>query len=256
MASSQRRYERLLALDGKEMPDSVEAAGSVWRRAKVFKHDFFAATGLYEDAAGRRAVLKIFRPCPYLFLPVHWLSPFQARHEEKVYTALKDTKSVPKFHGRIGPTGILHEFLPGKTLKECESVKESFFEELRELLRLMHSRGIAYVDTNKPDNILVGDDGSPFLIDFQITWVQPPSPWGLPLLPLFKIFKDMDFYHALKHERKFHPEKVSKEAIESLRPWYLKLHRLVADPVRNVRRAWLRKVEAEASSKPEGSERH
>ncbi len=256
MASSQRRYERLLALDGKEMPDSVEAGGASWRRVKVFKHDFFAATGLYEAADGRQGVLKIFRPHPYLILPVHWLSPFQARHEEKVYTALKDSRHVPKFHGRVGPTGIFHEFLPGRTLKECDAVKDGFFEELRELLKLMHSRGIAYVDTNKPDNILVGEDGSPFLIDFQITWVQPPSPWGLPFLPLFSIFKDMDFYHVLKHERKFHPERISKESIDSLRPWYLKLHRLVADPVRKIRRGWLRKVEAEASARPEGSERH
>ncbi len=254
---AQRRYERLLALNGAEMPAKIEADGASWTREKVFKHDFFAATGMYKASDGRTGVLKIFRPFPYMLFPVQWLSRFQARHEEKVYLALQDTGSVPKWHGRVGATGILHEFVPGSHLNSCEKVKDSFFEDLRALLKKMHGRGIAYVDTNKPDNIIVAErDGSPLLIDFQITWVQPPFPLCLLTLPIFHIFKCSDMYHAFKHERKRHPERITREMVDAARPWYLNLHRLVANPVRKIRRAYLRKVEEEAQKRPEGSERH
>ena len=42
--------------------------------------------------------------------------------------------------------------------------------QLHDLLREIHRRNVAYVDTNKPENILLGDDGRPYLIDFQISW--------------------------------------------------------------------------------------
>ena len=239
------------------MPERIEADGSAWTRAKVFKHDFFAATGLYKAEDGRTGVLKIFRPFPYLLIPVQWLSSLQARHEEKIYLALQDTGSVPKWFGRVGPTGILHEFVPGCHINQCEKLKGSFFEELRALLKTMHSRGIAYADTNKPDNIIVAEpDGRPLLIDFQITWAQPPFPLCVLTLPIFQILKASDMYHAFKHEHKRHPERITREMVDSVRPWYLNLHRLFANPVREMRRDYLRKVETEAKARPEGSERH
>ncbi len=254
---AQRRYERLLALNGREMPDSFDAAASTWRRVKVFKHDFFAATGLYKADDGREGVLKIFRPYSYMGLPFHWLSVLQARHEEGVYLALQDTPNVPRWFGRVGATGILHEFVPGAHLNRCETLRPGFFEDLRALLRLMHERGIAYADTNKPDNILVAEpDGRPLLIDFQITWRQPAFPLSLLTAPFFHILKISDLYHVLKHEHKRFPERVTGEMIDAARPWYLKLHRLVADPVRRLRRSYLRRVEEGAKARPEGSERH
>lgn len=257
LTDAQRRYERLLALNGADMPERIDADGAAWTRLKVFKHDFFAATGLYESSDGRQGVLKIFRPFPYMGIPVQWLSAIQARHEERIYLALQDTGSVPKWFGRVGPTGILHEFVPGSHLNRCETVRPTFFEELRALLKTMHQRGIAYVDTNKPDNIIVAEpDGRPLLIDFQITWVQPPFPLSLLTLPVFHIFKASDMYHAFKHEHKRFPDRITREMVDDARPWYLNIHRIFANPVRRIRRNYLRKVEAEAKARPEGSERH
>ena len=254
---AQRRYESLLALKGAEMPESFDADNAKWSRIKVFKHDFFAATGMYQASDGRMGVLKIFRPFPYMLIPVQWLSILQAKHEEKVYLALQDTPNVPKWFGRVGPTGILHEFVPGSHLNCCEKVNDNFFEELRALLKTMHSRNIAYVDTNKPDNIIVAEpDGRPLLIDFQITWVQPPFPLSILTQPIFHIFKASDMYHAFKHEHKRRPDKITREMVDDARPWYLNLHRIFANPIRRVRRNYLRKIEAEAKARPEGSERH
>ncbi|MFA6290728.1 MAG: hypothetical protein WC637_03040 [Victivallales bacterium] len=255
-SDAQEKYDNLLALRGKEIPDEFDTDGVRWRKLKAFKHDFFAATGLYESEKGRKAVLKIFRPYSYMGIPYALLSRWQAAHEEKVYKRLQDTDCVPKWIGRFQKTGIIHEYVPGNDLSAKSSLREDFFGELEKLLRLMHSRGISYLDTNKPDNILVGDDGKPYLIDFQITWVQPPFPLNLLTYPLFYIFKNSDIYHMCKHMRKFSPGSISDGDFEKMRPWYIKLHRLIATPVRRRRRDYLRKVEKNAAHHPEGAERH
>jgi len=183
-----RRYQLLLALRGEEMPARVTTEGRAWTRRKTFKHDFFAATGLYADGDnGDLAVLKIFRPHPYKGIPMGLLSRWEARHEERIYRLLQDTGRVPRWIGRVGATGIMHAYVPGNDLREGATVGKEFFDEVDALLRTMHARGIAYLDTNKPDNILAGDDGHPYLIDFQITWLQPPFPLSLLTWPLFVI---------------------------------------------------------------------
>lgn len=256
-ADARRRYHHLLALGGEPMSTTVAADGRTWTRRRTFKHDFFAATGLYEaEDNGDLAVLKIFRPGSYKGLPYGLLSRWEARHEERVYRALQDTGRVPRWIGRVGATGILHAYVPGRDLRDGAKVAAAFFDEVEALLLAMHARGMAYVDTNKPDNILVGDDGHPYLVDFQITWIQPPAPLGLLTWPLFAILRDADLYHLMKHRRKFFPELVSKEDLIRRRPWYVRLHRLVANPVRRHRRRYLHTVETEAGCRPEGTDRH
>ncbi len=257
ISRQQARYNRILALNGENMPDEIEADGIKWLRLKTFKHDFFAATGLYESRDGdRQAVLKIFRPYSYKGLPYGWLSRWEARHEEKIYLKLQDTGHVPGWIGRYGKTGIMHEFIPGHDLLYGADIKFEFFDQVDELLEVMHRRGLAYLDTNKPDNILVGDDGRAYLIDFQITWLQPFFPLNILTWPLFTVFKDSDLYHMMKHRRKFFPDKVSREALDRRRPWYIKIHRAFANPIRYWRRRYLRSVETQADSRPEGHARH
>jgi serine/threonine protein kinase len=249
-------YEHHLALGNKELPESVAMAGKSWQKVKVFKHDFFAATGMYQNESGELAVLKIFRPRSFLLLPYWFLSILELKHEEKVYKRLQDTGHVPKWIGRYGSTGFMHEYVPGGHLNKGTKVRDDFFPELEALLKTMHQRGMAYLDTNKPDNIIVGDDGKCYLIDFQITWVQPPFPFSLLTWPVFAIFRDSDLYHLKKHQRRILPGSITKEEFDKMRPWYIKIHRRIADPVRVVRRAYLRKIEEGSDNKPEGSAKH
>jgi hypothetical protein len=249
-------YEHHLALGDGQLPESVNVANKMWHKVKTFKHDFFAATGLYKNDQEEVSVLKIFRPRSFLLLPYWLLSIFEARHEEKVYLRLQDTGHVPKWIGRYGRSGIMHEFVPGCHLNRGTTVSDDFFPKLEALFKTMHSRGMAYLDTNKPDNIIVGDDGKCYLIDFQITWVQPPFPFSLLTYPFFAIFKDSDLYHTKKHWRKIYPGNISKEEFDKSRPLYIKIHRKFANPIRAIRRAYLRKIEEGAGSKPEGSAKH
>ena len=256
MDRKQRRYNKLLALNGEEMPSVVNSGREEWSRVKTFKHDFFAATGLYENRSGDAAVLKIFRTHSYKGIPFQWISRWEARHESIIYQRLQDTGNVPGYIGRVGPTGIMHVFVEGQDLLEGVPVEEQLFDQIEALLETMHERGIAYADTNKPDNILVGDDGKGYLIDFQISWMQPRFPFSLLTWPVFSLLKDADYYHMRKHRRNFFPASLTEQELNEARPWYIKIHRVIATPIRRWRRKYLRKVESEAVDKPQGTERH
>lgn len=249
-------YYHHLSLGRKDLPSEITLNCEKWQKIKTFKHDFFAATGLYENSSGEKIVLKIFRPRSFLGIPYQWLSLFEASHEEKAYRMLQDTGNVPEYYGRYGKTGIIHEYVPGKHLNRGTSVSENFFPDLEKFFLKIHQKGMAYLDTNKPDNIIVGDDGKPYLIDFQITWIQPRFPVNIITWPLFKIFKNSDLYHIRKHWRKIYPGKMTREELDAIRPWYIKIHRKIANPLRVLRRSYLRKIETWGSEKPEGSEKH
>ncbi|MCZ2398382.1 MAG: hypothetical protein LC135_00765 [Phycisphaerae bacterium] len=249
------RHPWLYALREARMPGSVWCEGRRFDHVETFKHDFFAATGLYRDeAAGALAVLKLGRQTPLpLSVPAAWIGRFLTRREVRMYRALAGTPGVPRFIGVVGDeAGFLHEFIPGHPLGREERVSDTFFGELRELVRGLHARHMAYVDLNKRQNILVGDDGRPYLIDFQISLSLPPVGWrGLPPVRwLLARFQHGDWYHVLKHQRRLRPEQLSEDdrrVVERLSLW-IRLHRLVARPLTQLRRRILRRLNRDGGS--------
>ena len=88
---------------------------------------------------------------------------------------LADLPNVPALCGPIRVGGklldnaVAHVYVPGRPLARYDRVPDDFFPRLGRLLAEMHRRKMAYVDLHKRENILVGDDGQPYLIDFQIS---------------------------------------------------------------------------------------
>jgi hypothetical protein len=226
---------------------------------RTYKHDFFAATGLYRGPAGK-AILKVGRTAPLLGAPMRWLGRFLADHEFAIYRAVEDLPGVPRCLGRWGETGFVHEFVEGHPLQRYEAVPDRFFPELRVLIETLHARRIAYVDLEKRENILVGDDGRPYLIDFQISlyWPRPGEPrTGLHrLIPhelgdfLLRRLQDGDRYHLLKHTRRHRPDLLTHEQrVASYRAgFFVQLHRRLSWPFTFVRRTILQKLTGRSRS--------
>lgn len=250
------RHEWLYALPGGRLPDAVETNGERYERVETFKHDFFAATGLYRGPAGL-AVLKVGRTNALFGVPLRWIGRLLARHEVRLYQLLQDLPGVPRCVGPVGETGFLHAFVPGHPLGRREHVSDTFFDELETLLAAVHARQIAYVDLNKRQNILVGDDGRPYLIDFQIALHLPRTGWrgwGVSQWVL-KRFQRADRYHFLKHKRRLRPELLTpgeRAEVERLSIW-IRLHRLVARPLTQLRRWVLRRLGAGSADGVAGS---
>ena len=194
------------------MPESVTCAGSRYDHVETFKHDFFAATGLYTGPEGL-AVLKLGRTTPLGPLPTAWIGRFLTRREHRLYSLAHDLDGVPRLIGAVGGTGLLHAYVPGHPLGRRETVSDTFFDELAELLGKLHARHIAYVDLNKRQNILMGDDGKPHLIDFQISLFLPPEGWRRlsPVRWFLRRFQNADEYHCLKHKRRLRPDLLTDE---------------------------------------------
>ncbi len=251
-------------------PEEIQSGGRRYRRRRVFKHDFFAATGLYEEvnphpgaggmenaqtplargidspatAGGhsQQVVLKIQRTYPLFGFPMQWLGRLAARHETAVFRRLQGIAGIPEFLGEFGPTGYLHAFVPGRDLGPAGQPDAAFFQALFELLTMIHARHVAYVDTNKRENILQGDDGRPHLIDFQISFIARrgardnfAARWILQRL------QAEDWYHYYKHKTRLAPQICTPADFQRAgnRSWYIRLHRRIAQPVIRWRRRFL-----------------
>jgi len=237
----------LRALGRQSLPESIAIGGVAHRLRDTFKHDSWAATGLYESPAGALTVVKLHRQSPAFGVPLRWMGRMMARHEITLLEGLAGLKGIPVPAGPVSLDGmtlrhaVARHYIVGHPLGNREAVNESFFPGLSALLNSMHERKIAYIDMHKRENILVSDQGDPCLIDFQISIAWPR--W-LPAGPLFAILRRSDQYHLTKHWVRCRPDQCrSGDAELRVRiPWWIRVHRLVAVPVRQLRRRLLVKL--------------
>jgi len=236
------------------MPTTIEVGGCSYEHVETFKHDFFAATGLYQAVdSDRLVVLKIGRRIGFLGIPLGWTGRFLARHEAEMFGRLADLPGVPALVGRWRDDAIVHDYVPGHALQKHERVDDLFFERLNRMITTMHWRRMAYVDLEKRQNVLIGTDGRPYLIDFQISW-----PWNLSLVERFRTrwfawpirwlerrLQQGDSYHLRKLQRRYRPDLMSPEELAASyqRPWAVRLFRWLTTPARRLRRFVLAKVD-------------
>lgn len=228
----------LFALGAADLPQTVDVAGESFRRIRVFKHDFFAATGLYESGS-RRAVIKFGRAAPLLGLPLAWLGRRMVGHEARLYERVNGLPGIPAYCGRVTPCGFAHEFAEGRDLRRDDRPDDDFFPKLQRLIEAIHQRDVAYVDLEKRENVLLGDDRGPHLIDFQISFHWPDRSGGQTAIArrILAVLQASDRYHLYKHWRRHRPDQLTPEqlALAQPPPW-IAWHRAVFRPITLARR--------------------
>jgi hypothetical protein len=253
--------------------ERMELAGAAYRLVRVFKHDFWAATCLYERTEGNgysprfprrkmgtvpifppissdwppaKAVVKFGRVQPFWGLPLEWAGRWLRQNERAAYRLLEGVAGVPRWIASFGPTGYAVEYVEARPLDQGGPPPPGFFDRLRELFDALHARGLAYTDSNKRSNILVGDDGRPWLVDYQISVRRRDElPWPMRAVAaaLVRYLARADFYHLYKHKRRLAPEELTPEedALSRKPRGWLALHRMLTDPYRAMRRRFLRR---------------
>jgi hypothetical protein len=234
----------LRALGNAEPPDRVEVGGAGYRIESVLKHDSWAATALYAGPRGERIICKFNRVQPAFGLPMAWLGRILARREAGFLRRLAHLELVPDDLGPVTVDGrpltgaLARRYVDGEAFRDSAQVDAAFFAELRRLLDAIHSSGVAYVDLHKRENIIVGRDGRPHLVDFQVSlgaWHRRPGNGRL-----VRTLQEMDDYHYRKHYARCLPDTLTPEELRRYLapPRFVRAHRTLAVPLRSLRR-WL-----------------
>ena len=230
-------------------PEALAVGRLQYRLARVFKHDFFAATCLYEladapEAPGEampRIVVKFGRTQGFCGLPCQWLGRSYCRHEEAIYAALAGVRGVPRWAGRLGEAVWAIEYIEAQPMDHLPSVAPAVFDRLRGIFDAIHARGVGYCDANKRSNILVTAAGEPFLVDYQIS-IRRHDDWPWPLRAMaaaaVRYAAQKDLYHLYKHKRRLCPQALTpeQEALSRGRTGWHLVHRRLTKPWRSLRR--------------------
>lgn len=233
----------LRALGKLDPPEHVEVDGIRFCLRETYKHDSWAATAQYvedcpsEERRPRVIVCKFNRQAPIALMPMRWLGRWLARRETMFLTHLQGVPGIPRVYPTVRVDGAIarhvtaHDFVEGSPLSLANQPGEVFFRRVDTLIEELHRRRIVYVDLHKQENVIVGDDGYPYLIDFQISMRFPARS---RMNSLFKILCDCDRYHVSKH-RAAH----RIPGAQCVRPWIIRAHRQIAVPFRTLRRKLL-----------------
>jgi serine/threonine protein kinase len=224
-------------------PMEATINGQIYRYEKILKDDFFSVNVLYKNDQSERYVLKLsdFRfVLGLLFRP---LAVLMSRREYKIYQMVADISGVPQLGPRFGLRGYFHEFIEGKTLHELTEdhrLRDDFFDRLRTIVDEVHRRRIFYADLNKLGNIIVSEEGDPYLIDFQICIPFKKRNGRFGRLSDRVLESLIQIRHIYKHKKRFLKEQLSKE--EDLLTTRSKLNRRYdrywGSPARKVKR-WI-----------------
>jgi hypothetical protein len=178
------------------------------RAVRVLKRDTFGRVELLERGA-ERAVRRVASGGS---VPLsRWVARRLMARERRALAALAGLAGVPgRVHEReweLAPDAegrtplaadvLVRGFLPGAALHQAEALPADFFEHLERLVEQLHTRGVCHNDLHKEQNVVVGPDGRPGLIDFQLASVHPRAGRA------FRSRCRDDLRHVDKHRRRY-----------------------------------------------------
>ena len=129
---------------------------------------------------------------------------------------------------------MLLEYVPGSSLRQREhelSDSGVFYDRLLKIIQQMHRHGVAHGDLKRKDNILVGPEEQPYIVDFGTAhFRRQPAGWLRSWLFGFMMQTDYNAWIKRKYRRDY--SRLSPEDAALYRP--LPLERAV----RPLREGW------------------
>ena len=154
-----------------------------WQVDRVFKRDTFGRVERLTDGEGACLTRRVASGGGIPLSGV--VARFLAKRERRALQQLEGLSCVPNAVVDEGARSaacdglapregdvFLREWIDGAALPIAESLPEDFFDLLDELVGELHARGVCHNDLHKEPNILVGLDGRPALVDFQLASVH------------------------------------------------------------------------------------
>jgi len=160
---------------------------------------------------GRRAIVKDYSTNRFLYR--NTIGRFLVWRESKAYRMLRGLQGVPTFYRVIDGLAIVIEEISGKNMEAFqndEKLPEGFFKELEALVKSIHGHGLAHCDLKRAPNILLGDDGRPYIVDWSSSIFEREFRFSLLNLIYKRLIMD-DFNAITKIRLRHCPERVSPE---------------------------------------------
>jgi hypothetical protein len=152
--------------------------GRNWTKADV----------LVRSVDGVRVAVKDYAPRGVLVR--NTLGRFFAAREARALESARGAAGVATLLGRVSPFAFATLWIDASPLARSAYVPESWFDGLEAIVRRLHERGIALGDLHHRD-VLVGRDGSPFVVDLATALVLGPRPGPLRRA-LFERWREQD----------------------------------------------------------------
>lgn len=184
-----------------------------WQVEQTLKSDQFGRVERVGDGA-RVALRRV--ACGSRVPLSRWIGRHLARREQRALRALAEGGAIDgvplplagDFGGAAGAASAdgrapdprdvtLRSWQAGAPLHRATALPEDFFDLLDELVARVHARGVCHNDLHKEQNIVVGDNGRPALIDFQLASVHPKRGRR------FDSRVRDDLRHLQKHRRRY-----------------------------------------------------
>jgi len=137
------------------------------------------------------------------FVGSGWVARVLLRRERRALRALEGLAGVARVldgargNDERGDDELWRSFVPGTPLCLAATLPRDYFERLEELVRALHERGVCHNDLHKEGNVLVGDDGYPALVDFQLASVHARRG------RTFDVRAREDLRHVWKHRSRY-----------------------------------------------------
>jgi len=135
--------------------------------------------------------------------------------EWKIYSRLKGLKGIPRPVERIDRFAFAMEFIPGVPIERGKIIPPSFFSDLDQVLKAIHSRGVVHMDLRHKGNILVSEKGEPFLIDFNSSFSFREG--GFLHRLLFPLLRWVDYGGLLKLKQRASPNLMTPGELDFLK---------------------------------------
>ncbi len=127
-------------------------------------------------------------------------SKFVARRllarEQRALLRLEGLEGVPRLL-EASRGELIRSYQSGVALPQTDELALDFFERLAELVGEVHARGVCHNDLHKEQNVIVGSDGRPALVDFQLASTHRSAT------RLRASREREDLRHVEKHRRRY-----------------------------------------------------
>lgn len=162
------------------------------------------------DINGGKIAVKDFKRSDFLFRAI--VGPVLIRREFGAMRNLLGVDGIPQLVGRMDKYALAMEHITGTSLEHVEQgvLTNEFYTELAEVIDNMHLHGVAHCDLRSRGNVMLGDDGKPYVVDFAACvyrgrGINPFTRW------LFNQFVLADNNAVLRIKQRLSPELLTDE---------------------------------------------